>query len=235
MEQIDVAPTIARILGFPFRADGAPVEKLVSYGLGSARLSLLIVDALGYQPYLAHERSFEGLAWMGRVGKLLKCKVNAYKTTPAIASILCGMKPKAHKVYRTGDVYKRPFKSVLEAASAAGVKSAVAMEEKGALTFEGRIDVVKPVKDEGDALAFDEAVKRGLLEALREGCGLSVAHLRALDKLGYASEAVRSVDTNVLEVAKALGEGGLVMVCGDHPPHGSRERYTPLIAYKLQA
>ena len=82
-------------------------------------------------------------------------------------------------------------------------------------------------------MAFDEGIKRALIEALKEGYKLSVSHFRALDRLGYASEAVRSVDRNVLEVAGALGEGGLLMVCGDRPPHGSRERYTPLIACRL--
>ncbi|NWG09458.1 MAG: hypothetical protein HXX80_04010 [Nitrososphaerales archaeon] len=233
LEQIDIAPTIANVLKIPFQSDGRPVKGIVAYGEGCNQILLVVIDAFGYSQYLKSKRFFQNIWKMGCGGRLYRCKANADKTTPAIASILCGRKPEVHKIYNTGDVYKSYIKSILEIASEQGIRSAVVMEEEGALTFGGRIDIVKPVKDREDIIEFDGIVKEATIESIKEDAHLIVTHLRALDKLGYTLEAIKSVDKNVLEIAKAYETNGLIMLCGDHPPHESKECLVPLIASRV--
>jgi len=229
VEQIDIAPTIASILKIAFQCDGTPIPEIIVYSQGCVKIILLIVDSFGYSCYL-NWLSFFDLSI--RNGVLCKCKINADKTTPAIASILSGKRPENHKVYTTEDVYKSEFKSILEAASKLGFKTAVVMEERGALTFKNRINIVKPVKNREDIIIFDEEIKKGVLEALMEKCDLITAHFRILDKLSYKPETVKIVNENITSIIKACEFNSLIIICGDHPPHDSSEFYTPVIAIK---
>jgi hypothetical protein len=234
LEQVDIAATIASLMNISYRTEGEPIDEILAYGWGCGKVLLLIIDSLGYREYVGY-RSFFGNIWrMSCEGRLYRCKANAEKTTPCIASILCGMRPERHRIYSTGDVCRRRgLMSILEVASRRGVKSAVIMEEKGALTFVGRIDIVKPIPERKNIVEFDEEVKKATAEALREGSLLTVAHLRVLDKQGYTPYAIRLVDLNVSEIAGACDGEILMMVCGDHPPHGSKESSVPLIVFRL--
>ncbi|MEM3553011.1 MAG: hypothetical protein QXL69_04250 [Candidatus Bathyarchaeia archaeon] len=230
IEQIDIAPTIADILKIPFYSDGISIHEIAAYGRKCIKIILLIIDSLGYSQYFNWLSFFNSSIQNGR---LYKCKINANKTTPAIASILSGRKPENHKVYKTEDVYKSEFKSILEVASSLSFKTAVAMEEKGALTFKNRINIIKPVRNKDDIIVFDEEIKKGVLEALMEKCNLIVAHFRVLDKLGYKPETVKIVNENITSIIKACEFNSLIIICGDHPPHDSSELYTPVIAIKI--
>lgn len=233
LEQIDIAPTIAKIMKMPFQSDGKIIKGLVSYGEGCNHILLIIIDSFGYSQYIKSKRLFHNISNMLSDGRFYICKANANKTTPAIASILCGKKPEVHRIYKTSDVHKSCLKSILEVASEQGIKSAIVMEEEGALTFEGRIDIIKSVKDREDIIEFDDIVKDATIEAMREDCRLIITHLRALDDLGYTPKAISSVDGNILEIAKACVTNGLIILCGDHPPHDSKEYLVPLIAKRL--
>ncbi|MGQ9543588.1 MAG: hypothetical protein ACUVTM_05850 [Candidatus Bathyarchaeia archaeon] len=235
LEQVDIAATIASLMDMPYLTEGKPLGDIVTYGQGCGRVLLLIIDSLGYRQYVESRSLFYNMWRMSYAGRLYKCKVNADETTPCIASILCGRKPETHRIYKTGDAYKNDrLKSILEVASSRGVKSAVIMEEKGALTFVGRIDNVKPIPDRADIVEFDLNVKEATVEAVREGCLLIVAHMRILDKLGYTPYAVRLLDSNISEITKACGGESLIMLCGDHPPHGSKEYSVPLIVCRVE-
>ncbi|MEM3383809.1 MAG: hypothetical protein QXL52_06350 [Nitrososphaerales archaeon] len=233
LEQIDIAPTIAEIMRISFQSDGKPIKEIIDYGENCNKILLLVIDAFGYSHYIKSKIFFQNISKIHQNGKFYKCKANAKKTTPAIASILCGKRPEVHKIYSTGDVYKSYLKSILEMASEQSIKSAIIMEEKGALTFEKRIDVIKPIKDRKNIIEFDEIARESTIEAIKERCKLIVSHLRSLDKLGYTLEAIKSVDENVLKIIKAYGDNGLVMLCGDHPPHESKEFIVPLIVSKV--
>ncbi|MCP8310107.1 MAG: hypothetical protein L6N95_04765 [Candidatus Methylarchaceae archaeon HK01B] len=233
LEQIDVAPTIAEILGIPFHVEGKPLKEILEYGKSCRNLILIIIDSFGYLSYLKSRRFFRNISKMGHDGRLYRCKSNADKTTPAIASILCGRKPKTHKIYRTGDVYGSHIKSILEKASEQDIKSAVVMEEEGALTFDGLIDIIKPMKDRKDMIEFDRITKEATIDVIREDYQFIVSHLRVIDKLGYTLKAIKCIDDKVLEIFKACKIGSLIMLCGDHPPHGSKECSVPLIVDKV--
>jgi hypothetical protein len=194
---------------------------------------LIIIDSFGYSQYVESKRFFHNISNIVSDGRFYMCKANANKTTPAIASILCGKKHQVHKIYNTSDVYKSCLKSILEVASEEGIKSAIVMEEEGAMTFKGRIDIIKSVKDREDIIEFDDIVKDATIEAIREDCQLIITHLRALDDLGYTPKAISSVDENVSEIAKACITNSLIILCGDHPPHHLKEYLVPLIAKRL--
>lgn len=233
LEQIDIAPTIAKIMRINFQSDGKPIKEIVDYGENCNQILLLIIDAFGYSHYIKSKIFFKKISKIHQDGRFYKCKANANKTTPAIASILCGRRPEVHRIYSTGDVYKSHLKSILETASDQNIKSAIIMEEKGALTFEKRIDVIKPIKEREDIIEFDDVVKEATIEAIKEGCRLITAHLRSLDKLGYTLKAIKSIDKNVLEIVKAYEANSLIVLCGDHPPHESNEFLVPLIVSKV--
>ncbi len=229
IEQIDIAPTIAEMLEIPFQADGKPISEIVKYGKKCIKIILLIIDSLGYSQYLNWLNFFNSTI---KNEKVYKCKINADKTTPAIASILSGKKPENHKVYQTEDVYKSKFKSILEAASTLGFKTAVIMEEKGALTFKNRINLIKPIKNRENIIEFDNEVKEKTLEALNEECNLIIAHFRILDKLGYNVKTVEIVNKNIVSIFNSCKPKSLIIICGDHPPHNSKEIYIPIVVIK---
>ncbi|MCP8323482.1 MAG: hypothetical protein L6N96_04830 [Candidatus Methylarchaceae archaeon HK02M2] len=231
LEQIDIAPTIARIFSLPFQADGKPFKEIVEYGKGCCSIILLIIDSFGYLSYLRARRHFQKISKMSFAGRLLRCRSISNVTTPAIASILCGRRPETHKIYRTGDVYKSKIKSILEKASEHDIKSAIVMERKGAFTFKGLIDIIKPIIDRKDIIEFDRIVKEATIDVIREDCQLIISHLRTIDKLGYSLNAIRYTDDNVFDISEACINDSFIMICGDHPPHLSNEYSVPLIVY----
>jgi predicted AlkP superfamily phosphohydrolase/phosphomutase len=233
LEQIDIAPTIAKIMKIPFQSDGKPVEEIVTYGENCNQILLLIIDAFGYSHYMKSKSFFKNISKIHHEGRFYKCKANANKTTPAIASILCGRRSESHRIYSTEDVYKSHLKSILEVASEWGIKSAIIMEERGALTFKKRIDVIKLVKERENIIEFDDIAKEATIEAIKERCKLIVTHLRSLDKLGYTLRSIESIDENILEIIKAYRTNSLIMLFGDHPPHESKEFLVPLIVSKI--
>jgi len=233
--QIDIAPTIAEVLGLPFACDGKPVEEVLALAGRVERVSLVIVDSLGYEEYLSHRSSFQHLPSMEIRGLFFRCLAYSSLTTPSIASILCGLKPEHHRIVRTEDAYTRAVKCLPEAAYEHGLKVAVVMERYGALSFRGRVDVIKPVADRPDVVGFDEEVCRKAVSVVEDlDPNLLVVHFRSLDKLGFNPEAVRCLDSALNALFSSTHEGTLILVCGDHPPHSRvDEKHVALIAFKI--
>jgi len=224
--QLDIAPTVAAAYGLSYRCEGRVIAEAARLVRGR-RMALLIIDALGYREFLRYGGRLGPLASLASSGLTYKCSVVARLTTPAIASILCGLKPARHRIYTTGDVYRSGIVSLPEFLSLGGVRSGVVMESEGANTFRGKVDFVAPVKDREDIVSFDLEVVERVLDAASSGVRFVVAHVRSLDKLGYVDRALDCL-SRCLRTLLSLEGWGLV-VCGDHPPHGSRQRYVPLI------
>ena len=236
LSQVDIAPTIVKILSLQYRADGKQVEEIVDYGRGCRMVVLLIIDGLGYALFNELRQYLPNINRVSSVGKIYECEAVARYTTPAIASILCGKLPEEHEIYRTGDVYKSDVKSIAEAASEQGTKSAVVMEEEGASTFEGRVDVVRKIRNRPEILEFDRLVTEASVNVIREvKPRILISHLRAIDKLNGSSEAARHIDKNIGKILDACrGMEALAMLCGDHPPHSQLEqRSVPLVVGKV--
>lgn len=221
---VDVAPTMARVLGLEMPlADGRPIE---IEGWGCHSVVLLIVDSLGYELYRVLEGDLPNMRALARDGLLLKAESVATSTTPAIASILTGLLPHNHGVYDTKAASESNIRSLMETASMKGVSTAVVMEEMGARTFEGFVRVVKGVPGGLSALVFDQEVRKGALEALATAPRVLVAHFIGIDRVAHQGgdmEAIKNVataiDDHVGAVAKASRPRTLIIVCGDHPLH----------------
>jgi len=236
VSQVDVAPTAAEVLGFSFRCSGKPISQVLEYARGCRRVLLAILDGLGYMGLLEHLEYTRFLREACAGGVLLKCRPLARVTTPAIASILTGLPPRAHSIYRTEDAYSSRLKSMPEVASELGIPAAIVMEPRGAGAFQGRVSYIFPVAEAGGVGEVDLRAAR-LASRAAEVARLVVLHLRSVDRLGYTRESFKLLDLS-LELAyrsfKKHGRmgDGLLLACGDHPPHGSSERLVPLLAYR---
>lgn len=231
---VDIAPTIASLLGIPMpRGDGMPISKVLDYLKDSKRLVLIIIDGLGYSLYNSLD--------LPKIRDLsFKCRCVSNHTTPAIASILTGYLPEKHGIKTTADASKSGIKSVPEIASEKGIKTAVILEREGAMTMNKRVDLAVALEDE-NILAYDSSVRNEVLRALEEGAVFVVAHFRAIDRyahenrnLGEISSAAKTIFGHIDAIAQEL-DGG-ILVCGDHSMHGSKknkDRYVPIIAIKV--
>ena len=234
IEQVDIAPSIASLLGFSFPCDGSVVDEVVNYASGCNRVVLAIVDSLGFEEYLRNKDAFTFTSFMEARGLLFKCLGYSKCTTPSIASILCGLKPEEHGIRRTEDAYAKRIKCLPEAAYEEGLKVVVVMEEYGALSFQGLVSSVKPIRDGPDVLEFDGEACRQAVNAVKElDPNLLVVHFRSLDVLGFASAPIEQVDRSLRTIAESLINETVFFVVGDHPPHHREdEEHVALIVSK---
>jgi len=73
VRQIDIAPTIAKILGFSFTCDGEPIGGILVFAPRNKRVFLIIIDSLGHEEYLSHKHLFSHLSAMEMRGLLFRC------------------------------------------------------------------------------------------------------------------------------------------------------------------
>ncbi len=234
IRQIDIAPTIAKIMGFPFTCDGEPIEEILALAGSNKRVSLIIVDSLGYDEYLNHRHLLSHLSAMEMRGLLFRCLSYSHFTTPSIATILCGLKPENHRILRTEDAYTRTVKCLPEVAYEYGFRVAIVMEEYGALSFYGLVDAVKPITDRADIIDFDEESCYNAVKVLEDlDPNLLIVHFRSLDKLGFNPEVVKRFDLILKKLFSSMHGDSLILICGDHPPHNRvDEKHVALIVFK---
>jgi len=236
VEQVDVAPSIAAVLGFSFSCDGAVIDDVVGYASNCERVVLVIVDSLGFEEYVKNKNSFPFTSSMEAQGLLFKCLSYTKHTTPSIASILCGLRLEKHGIRRTEDAYAKKIKCLPEVAYEKGLKVVVVMEEYGALSFQGLVTMVEPIRDRPNVLEFDEESCCRAVKAIKElDPNLLVLHLRSLDVLGFVPLSVEQVDYSLRTIAENLIGETTFFVVGDHPPHDRRdEEHVALIVSKLK-
>ena len=227
--QLDIAPTIASIYGVSIRCDGKVLSEAYRRFRGLKTI-LVIVDSLGYSEYLRYRGLLGELDAISRRGILYRCLACSGQTTPAIATILTGLSPERHRIYRTGDAYTSEIRSLPEILSERGFSSGVVMEEYGAGAFIGRIDAVRPIPRDLGIQEFDSKTTIETIGLVRDGVEFIVAHLRVLDRLGYTGEALALLDGCIARIrAEAAKNSYILVVCGDHPPHNSAGRHVALI------
>jgi hypothetical protein len=219
---IDIAPTLAHRLGTPLPwAQGLPIPDMLN--IKGDKTVLLIVDSLCSNVY-DHPKmplfNLREIADKGHIERLLHVST---KTTPAIASILCGTYPEVHKVFVTNDVKKPGVKSVLEVAHESGIPCGMITEREGAEAFKHKITYSVGIEDSDDMISYDENVIKETRRLLQKGCSVVCSHIRTLDRVAHLTEDVEELKDACLFVDSLIEEvaewGVVLFVCGDHVIH----------------
>ncbi|AEH60851.1 type I phosphodiesterase/nucleotide pyrophosphatase [Methanosalsum zhilinae DSM 4017] len=239
--QVDIAPTISKILHIPMIApSGKPIQKILDYtGKKKCRkIVLIIVDSLGFSLYKRLEKHMPAIKKIADTGLLIKCRSVADKTTPAIASIFSGYYPEEHMIQKTEDLYYErvknkdnpKIKSILEWAHEAGLRSSIAIESEGAAALSGRIDTSSGVRDVSDIVEYDRKITEAVFKSLKNQPHLMAIHLRTIDRIAHTEDKWKSIigaasciNKNIDMIINEMEPCTLVIVCGDHPIHSSQK------------
>jgi hypothetical protein len=225
---LQIAPTLAKFFEVHLNSQARPVEQILNfaYAHNPKVVVLVVIDSLDFRFYTDFADDLEVIhECVKGDGLLFECETVSSHTTPAIASILTGLKPKAHGILTNDDVGKSKIKSILEILEDEGQKTAAAIETKGAKPLLGRISYVFAVDDREDIFEYDELIKTHTISVLEKNdVRLVFSHLRAIDRFAHRgwdlSAAAKVTDENVREITKAVGErNGLLFICGDHETH----------------
>lgn len=226
---LQIAPTLADFFGVHLNSQARPVEQILNFAYSRKPqvVVLVVIDSLDFRFYTDFADDLSEIhELVERDGLLFECETVSSHTTPAIASILTGLRPDAHGILTSEDVGKSKIKSILEILEDEGYKTAAAIETKGAEPLSGRISYVFAVDDREDILEYDELIKAHTIFVLKkQDLRLMFSHLRAIDRFAHRGEdlrvAAKAVNENVRELANAVGERkGMLVICGDHETHG---------------
>jgi predicted AlkP superfamily pyrophosphatase or phosphodiesterase len=243
--QIDIAPTIARVLGMTIpQVDGRPIEETDTWNCHN--VVLIIVDSLGYDLYRFLEPGLKNIPAMARSGLILMAQAVSVHTSPAIASILSGLLPEHHKIFDKDSAKRSSLLSIPDIASSQGICSAVVMEKNGAEVYSDKIEIIGAISDALPPADFDREAARLSIDALTKGPRLLVTYFIGIDKtvhMGLGLEEIKnvanSIDHYVGEIASAAIPETLLILCGDHPIHAGRlkrmdgDAYVALVLSKI--
>jgi predicted AlkP superfamily pyrophosphatase or phosphodiesterase len=223
--QQDIAPTAALILGLQLpKQDGRPIDSAMAWGCKN--VALIIIDSLGYDLLTRLLPTLVNMKALSIVGQLLRITAVSNHTTPAIASILCGLLPEHHGIFDKAGAKESRIKSLPEIAAAAGQKCAVIMEQNGADVYQGLIEIVHGIQDSIPPQDFDKEACRMTCQALLERPRLLVSYFIGIDKsihMGLGWEGIKDaallIDRCIGEIVRTANEETLFIICGDHPIH----------------
>jgi Sulfatase len=232
ISQVDIAPTIAQMLGISIHEpDGRSIEEMDRWKCQNAVLA--IVDSFGYDLYKWLEPDLRNISVLAKHGLVLRAQAVSNHTSPAIASILSGLLPVHHGIYDTESAKRSPILSLPEIASSAGMRSAVVMEKGGAEIYEGLIDFIGAVPRTLSPFEFDREICRLSLEALSFMPRLLVSYFIGIDKAAHNGlssngfkEAAMAIDHCLGEIAGAVQPGTMMVIVGDHPIHAGQLKRT---------
>jgi predicted AlkP superfamily pyrophosphatase or phosphodiesterase len=225
ISQLDIAPTIASILGLELpQRDGRAIEAVVDWGCKS--VALIIVDSLGFDLFHWLMPDMANMNLLSQEGLLLRARSVSNHTTPAIASILSGLLPQHHKILDKAGAKVSSILSLPEIAASAGMSCAVIMEQNGADVYQGLIKTVRGIPDSIPPQEFDKEACRLTCQALLDQPDLLVTYFIGIDKnvhLGTGLEGIREgallIDRCIGQIMSLADEDRLLIICGDHPIH----------------
>jgi predicted AlkP superfamily pyrophosphatase or phosphodiesterase len=223
--QLDIAPTAAHILGLQLpKADGSPID--LAPARGCKNVAIIIIDSLGYDLLMWLLPTLQNMRDLITVGQLLRITSVSNHTTPAIASILCGLLPEHHGIFDKAGAKESRILSLPEIAALSGQSCAVIMEQNGADVYQGLIDMVYGISDRIPPQDFDREACRMTCHALLRRPRLLVSYFIGIDKsvhLGMGLEGIREaallIDRCIGEIVKTASQETLFIICGDHPIH----------------
>lgn len=223
--QVDIAPTVAVVLGFkiPY-TDGQAIDLVEGWGCNKA--AIIIVDSLGYELLEYLLSRLESISLLIDDGLLLRARAVSNHTTPAIASILSGLLPEHHGIFDKAGAKTSSILSLPEMANSAGLASAVIMETNGAEVYEGLIQIVHGISDKIPPEEFDREACLKTILSLQQSPKLLVSYFIGIDKKVHQGQdwtgirnAALYIDRCIGEIAENADEETLLIICGDHPIH----------------
>jgi len=223
--QLDIAPTVARTLGFDLPStDGQPIDLVQGWGCKNA--AIIIIDSLGYDLFMWLRPGLENMSHLADDGLLLRAEAVSNHTTPAIASILSGLLPEHHGIFDKAGAKESSILSLPEMANASGLKAAVIMEMNGADVYQGLIEIVEGIPDSIPPEEFDREACRKTVQAILQRPRLLVSYFIGIDKSvhqGLGLEGIRNaamlIDRCIGEIVGNADRETLLIICGDHPIH----------------
>jgi hypothetical protein len=233
VSQLDVAPTIAAVLKIRLpNSDGRVIDGIVDWGCRN--VALIIIDSLGYDLFRWLQPKLTSISGIVGRGRLFSALASSHHTTPAIASILSGLLPDHHGIFDKAGAKESSILSLPEIASAAGLKSAVIMEQNGADVYLGLIEIAAGVSDRMAPADFDREACQLTLQALSQGPRLLVTYFIGIDKAVHNGggpaeirDAALLIDQCMKKIIAAAEKDTLFVICGDHPIHaGPLKRMT---------
>lgn len=227
---LQIAPTLAEFFRIPLNTRVRPIERIlkVMQARNPPVVVLVVIDSLDYQVYSDYAVELAKLHELVKHddGLLFECETVSNHTTPAIASILTGLRPESHKIRTSEDVGKSKINSILEILDDAGKPTAAVLETDGTKPLLGRVSYVFAVDDREDIVEYDALIKTHTISVLNHQHELRFvfSHLRAIDRFAHRNGdlrvAAKITDENMKEIAKAVGKrNGLLLICGDHETH----------------
>ncbi len=226
---LNIAPTLAEFFGIPLNTRVRPIERILKfmYARNPQVVVLIVIDSLDFQVYLDFTDELEVLHELVKQdGLLFECETVSSHTTPAIASILTGLRPESHKIRTSEDVGKSKINSILEILDDAGKPTAAVLETDGTKPLLGRVSYVFSVDDREDIVEYDALIKTHTISVLnhQREVRFVFSHLRAIDRFAHRNGdlrvAAKITNENMKAIAKAVGErNGMMFICGDHEAH----------------
>jgi predicted AlkP superfamily pyrophosphatase or phosphodiesterase len=223
--QLDIAPTAALILGLDLpRKDGRIIDQAISWGCRS--VALIIVDSLGYDLLQLLLPDLKTMRELSEDGLLIRAAAVSNRTTPAIASILCGQIPEHHGIFDKAGAKESSVLSLPEIAASAGQSCTVIMEQNGADVYEGLVESIYGISDSIPPEEFDGTACRLTCRALRNRPRLLVSYFIGIDKAAHQGHGLKGIkgaalliDSCIAEAIRTADEETLFIICGDHPVH----------------
>jgi hypothetical protein len=233
LSQLQIAPTLAKFFGvrLSLNSQAQPVQQILNFAYSRHPIPkvvlLIVINSLDFPFYLDFTEDLSKIHELtrSRDGLLFECKTVSYHTTPAIASILTGLRPEFHRIFTPHEVGKSKIRSILEIVEDAGKKSGIAIETKGSEPLIDKISYVFGVDDREDIFEYDNLIKTHTISTLKmHELNLMFSHLRAIDRFAHRgrdlSIAARVTDENLSEIASAVStRNGMMLICGDHEMH----------------
>ena len=228
LSQLNIAPTLAEFFDVPLTSQARPVEQILkfAYSHKPSVVLLMVIDSLDYPFYTEFAEDLRAIhELVERNGILFVCETVNSPTTPAIGSILTGLRPESHGIFSNEDVGKSKIKSILEILEEAGHKTALVLETGGARPLLGKVSYVFGVDDREDILEYDELIKTHTISVLKKhDVTLVFSHIRAIDRFAHRGwdlhAAARETAENMRAIAKAISaQNGMLVICGDHETH----------------
>ncbi len=232
---LQIAPTLAKFFGITLITRARPVERILESAYSRNPIPpvvvLVVIDSLDCHFYSTCVTELEVLhEFVERDGLLFECETVSTHTTPAIASILTGLRHESHRIITSEDVGKSKINSILEILEDEGTPTAAIMEANGTKPLSGRISYVFAVDDREDIAEYDELIKTHTISVLQKHeVRLVFAHLRAIDRFSHRGwdlrVAAKLTNENMRAIAEAVSEqNGMLLICGDHEMHQKNKR-----------